>query len=319
MRRILFIDGFHLFLRNLAVVKETDNNGQSVGGFVGFLKSLRLIIEQIQPNQVIVCWEGEGGSAKRRAIFPEYKNKRKPVIPQRQEGMEYSIDEAEKNKIWQFLKLKEYLNLLPVFQLCVDGTEADDLIAFLCQIYKDEQKIILSADKDFLQLIDCNTFLLSPIKKILYDKKKVFETYGVYPQNILLFRALIGDDKSDAIDGIKGLGPKNALKLFPFLAEEEKVNLSNVLDFAGKNQKNSTKYVAVLEQKELVKRNIKLMDLSSPMIENSAIDHIKNQLQAEKNKLKLEQVGFFIQMAKDGISSINARFLQAFTALKSLA
>ena len=96
--------------------------------------------------------------------------------------------------------------------------------------------------------------------------------------------------------------------MFPFFSEKEKVNLSDILDFAGKNQKTSKKYTDVLEQKELVKRNIKLMDLSSPLIETSAIDEIKNQLKSGKEKLKLEQVGFYIQMAKDSISSINDRF-----------
>ena len=74
---VLIVDGLNVFMRHFVANPTMSSLGHHAGGVVGFLKNLRLLVDKIEPSEVIVVWEG-GGSARRRAIYPEYKEKRKP-------------------------------------------------------------------------------------------------------------------------------------------------------------------------------------------------------------------------------------------------
>ena len=74
----LLVDGLNVFMRHFAANPTTSGNGESVGGVVGFLRGLKNLIDMFGPRNVIVVWEG-GGSPRRRAIDPNYKQSRRPV------------------------------------------------------------------------------------------------------------------------------------------------------------------------------------------------------------------------------------------------
>ena len=76
-RPILVVDALNLFMRHFVVNPAMSDAGVHVGGWIGFLRSLRLLAEKIAPSQIIVAWEG-GGSPRRRAIFADYKSNRRP-------------------------------------------------------------------------------------------------------------------------------------------------------------------------------------------------------------------------------------------------
>ena len=131
------------------------------------------------------------------------------------------IKEIE-NKIWQQTRLAEYLNNLAVIQLMLTSVEADDIIAQVVQNprYEDWQRVIVSSDKDFLQLCDGNTVLFRPIQKEVLNSNDIVKKYKIHPNNFALARAIVGD-KSDNLQGVGGVGLATVAKRFPFLVEEK--------------------------------------------------------------------------------------------------
>src|SRR5690606_37944190 len=109
---------------------------------VGFLKSLYSIIYLCKPDKVIITWDGEGGSAKRKQLDENYKAKRKPSKLNR--AYEFNLDNPEENLAWQRVKLADYLDMLPVCQILIKGVEADDIISWVSRNYPDDEKIIVS-------------------------------------------------------------------------------------------------------------------------------------------------------------------------------
>ena len=110
------------------------------------------------------------------------------------------------------IKLFEYLNLLPMIQTMEKETEADDIIAYLAlhERYKEYQKVILSADKDFIQLLKENeTILYRPTQNDIKTVSLILKEYDIHPNNFALSRAVVGD-RSDNLSrslSVSGLKP----------------------------------------------------------------------------------------------------------------
>ena len=151
-----------------------------------------------------------------------------------------------------------------------DGIEADDVIANIAKqvLGEEEECIIVSTDKDFLQLLDDRIKVYSPTKKKLYDRQMVFDEYGIWPQNLLLFRTLDGDT-SDNVPGVKGCGLKTVLKRFPELSEDRLITFDEFFQLAESRIGTAKIYNDIHENKELILRNKEIMILSEPMISGS--------------------------------------------------
>ncbi len=199
---IMLIDGLNMFIRNYIVNPTIDSKGRPLGGCMGFLKSLQKVVRMFQPDEIVICWDGQGGSQRRKAQNKNYKEGRSPVRFNRR-MYELSPEEQEKNKAYQFYRLVEYLNEMPVIQIMVDGIEADDVIAVLARSnqYTGRSKLIVSSDKDFLQLCDEETVLYRPIQDTIVTQECVISDYGIHPNNFALARAIAGDT-SDNIKGV---------------------------------------------------------------------------------------------------------------------
>ncbi len=302
----MLIDATNNFVRNYVVVPTLSLNGEPIGAVEGFLKSLRSFIERCKPDKVIVVWDGAGGSKKRRAIVKEYKEGRKPYRLNR--NYDFEKVNIEDNKVFQRIRLDEYLRDLPIVQVMVDDIEADDSIAYISNHLKDDQKIIVSTDKDFLQLLDKNTIIYHPIKKIFLTSKECKRVYNVYPQNFAIVRALVGD-KSDNLKGVKSVGMKNVLKYFPFLTEERTVELDEIFAYA---EANDEKYKKFLDAREVIINNHKLMQLRNTIISFQNIQKIKEALEV-KPYLKVHS--FRIKLIKDGLTTIGDSFFSSFKIL----
>jgi 5'-3' exonuclease len=115
--------------------------GQHIGGIVGFLQSLNLLIANHKPKECVIVWEG-GGSTRRRAIYPDYKSRRRPVKLNRfHEG---DIPDTVENQTWQVHVLVNAMKNLPVRQIYVSDCEADDVIGYLAKYsYKDSHVLIV--------------------------------------------------------------------------------------------------------------------------------------------------------------------------------
>jgi len=275
-------------------------------GIIGFLKTLRFQMSRCKPDEIIIAWDGKNGSKKRRSIVEDYKKGRKPAKLNR--NYDFELIEPEKNKLYQRIKLDQYLSNLPVRQIIIDEIEADDIIGYLCGFLK-ERKIIVSADKDFYQLINNETIIFSPTKKYFVTTKKCFEEYKIYPKNFALAKAIVGD-KSDNISGIRGIGFKNLLKYFSFFSEQEKIELEQIFEYS-KNQ--SEKYNKFLENRDIIIRNLNAMQLDSPVISSQSIMKIKRALE---EKLIFNSTDFRMKLIEDGISNIDDNFFLPFKILK---
>jgi 5'-3' exonuclease len=265
---ILIVDGLNTFFRCFMGVPTLNENGLHVGGIAGFLKSVGYAAKLFSPTRIVIVFDGTGGSAKRRKIYPEYKQQRKTKLKYNRAYEELTTAELEDQNIQtQLLRLVGYLDALPVTVISVDQIEADDTIAYLSQQYfKDSRQVtIMSSDKDFLQLVDNRVKVWSPTKKKLYASEDIFNEYGIHSENFINFRILSGDE-SDNIDGVSGAGLKTILKCFPQMKESTYVTTEQIYQHAEQNKKKYKLYNSILENKSIVERNLQLMQLKNTEI-----------------------------------------------------
>ena len=300
--KVLIIDGLNTFIRSFSVNPAMNDDGVHIGGIAGFLKSIRYTLSVIKPTRCIIVFDGKDGSKRRRKIYPEYKAQRK-IKKRLNRNVDWGTapaNEEESMKL-QLGRLVEYLEYLPLTIVSVDGIEADDTMAYVSKQFLSDSKIILmSTDKDFLQLVDDRISVWSPTKKILYTPDKVKDEYGIPSKNLLTYRILDGD-KSDNINGVQGAGLKSIIKYIPSIAEDDEFNAKNLLDFVN----NSDSKIKILENikksSNLLKRNYLLMQLKNVDIPN----HTKMKIQGAVNgKLpQLIKYKFQTMFLKDKLST----------------
>jgi len=205
--------------------------------------------------------------------------------------------------------LIEYLNLLPVSQIMVDGVEADDVIAYACQILPDYNKIIVSNDKDFIQLCNHDTILFRPTQGETLNKNRVIEQYGISPNWFALARAIAGD-KSDNLPGVPGIGLKTIAKRFPFFNDPHKAScFYKLYEHCRENIDGVKVYGNILENRKLIESNHNLMQLYAPSFSPSSKRYIResvHDLRAEFNKTGIEKM-----MNEDGFDYMNWSDLKA--------
>ena len=259
--RVLLIDGLNIFLRAFAVNGSLNEKGVPVGGITGFMKSLAFAIREMEPTRVIVTYDGAGGSKRRRKINPNYKSNRTPKRVTKFDAFNSLEDEKEAMKI-QFRRLLSYLELLPIDVYSIDNVEADDVIAYLAQNVLENEVIIMSADQDFLQLVNNRIVVWSPNKKKYYTEEQIFNEYGIPAHNFLMYKCLMGD-KSDNLMGIKGLGPKKVTKIIPEIVGRE-INLDYLVHYAS--TQDSLMHKRIVESKANLEVNEKMMSLKDPLM-----------------------------------------------------
>jgi DNA polymerase-1 len=195
----------------------------------------------------------------------------------------------------QLMKLVGYLECLPLTTMSIDHIEADDTIGYLAsEIFtdKDSTVTIMSSDKDFIQLVDDRVKVWSPTKKKLYGPEEVSSEFGISSKNFIHYRIMDGD-KSDNIPGVKGAGLKTILKAFPMLKEESKVSLEEIQKYAESNINGLKIYESVVNNKDLMERNEKLMQLEAVDISGSTKTRIMDIIDKpvpELNKMKFTQL-----------------------------
>ena len=277
--RVLLIDGLNIFLRAFAVNGSLNEKGVPVGGITGFMKSLAFAIREMEPTRVIVTYDGAGGSKRRRKINPNYKANRTPKRVTKFDAFNSLEDEKEAMKI-QFRRLLSYLELLPIDVYSIDNVEADDVIAYLAQNVLENEVIIMSADQDFLQLVNDRIVVWSPNKKKYYTEEQIFTEYGIPAHNFLMYKCLMGD-KSDNLEGIKGLGPKKVAKVIPEIVGRE-INLDYLVHYAS--TQDSLMHKRIVEDKVNLETNEKMMSLKDPLMSGQIKIHL-NDLHARPMNL----------------------------------
>ena len=268
--RVMIIDGLNTFIRSWTVNPTMNEDGDHTGGVVGSLKSIGYQIREFNPTRCIVTFDGKGGSKSRKKVYEGYKAGRENrKFRVNRQYMEFLDEEEEQLSMrQQFVWLNDVLDYLPVQTMIYDGIEADDTIAYLTKHTQqdlDGEVVIVSTDKDFLQLVSDKVSVFSPTKKKMYTRQVVFDEFGIWPENLLLYRTLDGD-KSDNIPGIRGCGVKTLLKRFPELSEDRLINHEEFFKMCKEKQGKIKLYDDILKAKDQLLMNKRLMELDEPHI-----------------------------------------------------
>jgi DNA polymerase-1 len=210
MKVLYLFDGSAFLYRSFfALPPLSTSSGFPTGAIYGFLRSILAILKTERPNYMAIAFDLPAPT-QRKLAYSEYKSKRPPT--------------PDPLKV-QIPVIKELINLLGVKLLEMPGYEADDLIAYLTQKAKKEgfKVKIYSPDKDVLQLVEGNqVVVINPISEEVFDENKVIEKFGVPPQKLADYLALVGD-KTDNIEGVKGVGPKTAIDLLNTFGSVESI------------------------------------------------------------------------------------------------
>jgi len=196
---LILIDGSgYIFRAFYGLPPMTNQDGVPVNAVFGFTKMLLKLIDDLKPIYAAVIFD-VARKTFRNEIYEDYKGNRsdppEDLIPQ------FSIIRNATEAIG-----------LPVVEM--EGFEADDLIATYASLAQDMKKkvIIISSDKDLMQLVDDNIILFDPMKQFWINEDEVFEKFGVYPNKVIDVQSLAGDS-SDNIPGVPGIGVKTAAEL----------------------------------------------------------------------------------------------------------
>ena len=239
---------------------------------------MRSWINKFNPDCIIICWDGNNGSVRKREIYKDYKAHRKPFFNMKLATDKYETDDNS-NRLWQLQKLVEILAFLPVCQLYVDNCEADDIIFYVCEKFANIQKIIITSDKDMYQLINKNTNVYSLSNKTLINEDTLIENYSVSPQNFALYKSILGD-KSDNIDGVRGVGPKTFTRNITIAKEKRALTLNEVKLFL--NTKNSKLYNTLIDNDKILNRNLDLIKLNYDHISLNQITKLDSTIKSYK-------------------------------------
>lgn len=278
----LLVDGNALYKRGfIGASGEYNSAGAHIGGIYQFLTVLRKLIEEDLYHKVFVFWDGEYSGKLRWEIYKDYKSGR---------GKDYvnGTKPEDFDEILQRRVVFNYLEELYIRQLIDEKVESDDLIAYYCNINKDAENItIVTSDRDLTQLVDDNVRMYMLDLKKYIDKNNFKNQFKFHYENVAIIKVLTGDG-SDSIKGVKGLGDKTLLKLFPELTER-KVTLEEIL-----KKTNELRQVRIEEKKKplkvleniangvtdgiqgdkLYEINKRLVDLSIPLLTKDAVQEM---------------------------------------------
>jgi len=283
--RILIIDGLNTFIRSFAVNPSVNEDGIHVGGMTGFMHSIGYAIRNIRPTRVIICFDGKGGSQRRRKIFPDYKGNRRVRKHLTRANTFQSIDDERISMSQQLNRLTQYLDNLPLTVLSPENIEADDAMAYICQqVYPKSQCILMSTDRDFLQLVSDRVQVWSPTKKKFYAKDTIKEEFGLESKNFIILKCITGDG-SDNIPGIRGAGIKSLQKRLPILFEDKEITLTEVLEYVSEHGDNTQLSKALQDSKEMLETNHKLMQLQDVDISGYSKESILHIVKSDIPKL----------------------------------
>lgn len=203
MKKLILIDGNAIIHRAFHALPPLNNKqGKPTNAVYGFFSMLFKIIADLKPEYLIVCFDRKAPTF-RKSMYVGYQAKR-PTMSD--------------DLVPQINMVHKVLDKARITHFGIDGYEADDLIGTICRqaVEKDLEVIIVSGDRDLLQLVNPHVLMLAPIvgitTMILFNEEKVKEKYGLKPSQFIDYKALVGD-ASDNYPGVAGIGPKTAADL----------------------------------------------------------------------------------------------------------
>ncbi|MEW8029657.1 MAG: DNA polymerase I [Candidatus Thiodiazotropha sp.] len=194
----VLVDGSSYLFRAYHALPDLSNSqGEPTGAIVGVLNMLRRLISDFDPDYMVVVFDAPGGSF-RNEIFPDYKANRPPMPDDLRDQIE---------------PLHDIIQAMGLPMLVVPGVEADDVIGTLARqaTEKGIETVISTGDKDMAQLVNEHVTLINTMSETTTDADGVMKKFGVRPDQIIDYLALVGDTV-DNIPGVPKCGPKTAAK-----------------------------------------------------------------------------------------------------------
>jgi DNA polymerase-1 len=204
MKKLLVFDGNAILHRAYhAYPPLTNSQGEVINAVFGFFSMFLTVFVDQNPDYVVVCFD-RGAPTFRMNMYAGYHAQRPKMAS---------------DFVPQVVMVHEILSKMNMQMFELDGYEADDLIGTIAKEAVDkfkEEVVIVTGDRDLLQLVNPHVKVLMPLmgftKTVLFDEEKVEEKYGVHPRQFIDYKALVGD-ASDGYPGVTGIGPKSAAKL----------------------------------------------------------------------------------------------------------
>ncbi len=276
MKKLVLIDGNAIIHRAYHALPPLNNKeGQPTNAVYGFFTMLFKIIESLKPENLIVCFDKKAPTF-RKQIYVGYQAKR----PKMSEDLVPQIDIIHKS-----------LDEAQIVHFGVEGYEADDLIGTLSKkgVEKNFEVIIVSGDRDLLQLVNSHVLVLAPVvgitNMILFDEAKIKEKYGLKPKQIIDYKALAGDS-SDNYPGVTGIGSKTASQLI-----NKYESLENLYKHISELLPQLQEKLANDAEQAVMSKNLATIITDAP-VELNENDCLISNIDANGLKKQFESLGF---------------------------
>jgi len=280
--RLILVDGSaYIFRAYYGLPPMNRSDGTPINAVFGFTNMLVKLIEDYSDDKMIVIFDAARQNF-RNKIYKEYKGNR---------------GEAPDDLIPQFPLIRECVESFNIPQLEMEGFEADDLIATYSELAKEKdiETIIVSSDKDLMQLVNESVTMLDPMKNKKIEIKDVEEKFGVKPEKVIYIQALTGD-KVDNIPGAPGIGPKTASQLINEFNDIEGL-LKNLDKIKQEKRRN-----ILMESKNDIRLSLELVTLKKDVKVPESINKIRTY-----NELKKENNNIFEFLNAQGFKSTSER------------
>lgn len=287
--RLILVDGSgYIFRAYHALPPLTRKDGTAVGAVYGYTTMLLALRETYADDYLVVVFDA-GRTSFRNEMYAEYKAHRPP---------------APDDLIPQFPLVRDATRALNIPAIEMEGFEADDLIASYAAkaVGEGREVIIVSSDKDLMQLICDGVSMFDPMKKKPIGEAEVLEKFGVHPCKVVEVQALIGDSV-DNVPGVPSIGPKTAAELINAYGDVEGVlaNLENI--------KQPKRREVLTTHAEAARISRKLVELKRDVpLPTPLEDFDLVPLDTTKFYQFIEQQNFTSLMKKFGSASVQAPF-----------
>ena len=265
--RLILIDGSaYIFRAYYALPSMSRKDGTPINAVFGFTNMLVKLIEDYQEDKIIVVFDAARKNF-RNNIYPDYKANR---------------ENTPEDLIPQFELIRQCVEAFNIKQLELEGYEADDIIASYTKLAttKKMDSLIVSSDKDLMQLVNKNVSMLDPMKNKNIGINQVVEKFGVEPKKVIFIQALTGD-AVDNIPGAPGIGPKTALELI-----KQYGDIDGLLKNA-KNIKQEKRRKVILESEKNILTSLELVKLKDNIDLPINIEEIISYSETKKQTQKL--------------------------------
>lgn len=311
---VLLVDGDNLLTIGFYGVKNYFHKGNHIGGIYHFLNTLRRAFDNHNLEKIVVFWDGKDAALSRRKIYASYKTNRKERFDTQEQLDSYN---------YQKYRIKKYLEEVYVRQGEYDNCETDDCIAFYCKNSPNENLIIYSSDGDLTQLMSDKIKLFNPSYGRIINSGELYlyKKEEILVDNVVIAKMICGDS-SDNFHGIKSLGIKTLIDLFPEI-KTQKLNINNVLEKANKlftENKDNKKLCNLLTG--VTKEGIfgeeffiiakKIIELDEPILTDEAKEDIINLISEKLDPEGRSYKNTMKMMMEDGIFKILPKYEDAW-------